>query len=341
MDVAERGDDHEAAIKSAVKESRASLWTAMPGIVVSYDPDKQTAAVQPAIQGYPPTTRGVAAPVNMPVCLDCPVSFPRGGGYALTFPLNEGDEGMLVFASRCIDAWWQSGGVQPQAELRMHDLSDGMFIPGVTSQPNRLASVTQTGAEIRSDDGQTRMQVASTAVVSRFQGNDDKYVEFSPGGVASGGNLSAKNAFSGGWTTPTGDVMMVLNGVLSVGNGILNPAFINSIADRIQAATSCGSLQRIVDEEIGAIYAANADLLEKLAILQAMVELLKHPEDVLAWVIKYIDLVLTPYLAPIAKIIALISATTEAVTHLVTVVEQTEERFKNCTITIPTPAELS
>ena len=336
MDVAERGDDHEAAIKSAVRESRASLWTAMPGIVVSYDPDKQTAAVQPAIQGYPPTTRGVAAPVNMPVCLDCPVSFPRGGGYALTFPLNEGDEGMLVFASRCIDAWWQSGGVQPQAELRMHDLSDGMFIPGVTSQSRKLADATSVGMEVRTDDGHTRTQFGSGSVSSSFL-DGDKFVDWSPGGLTASGNLGSASAFSGGWTTPTGDVMTVVNGVLAIGNGTINPAFFNSISDRIRAVNTCAMLQRVVDQEIGAIYAANADLLAKAAALEAIIDLLKHPTDPLTWIIRFIEEYLAPQFAPIVAIAAQVAATIQAVENLIQVVEEAKSRFTECEITIPLP----
>lgn len=64
---------------------------------------------------------------------------PRGGGFALTFPVAAGDECLVVFADACIDSWWQSGGVQNQAEKRRHDLSDGIVIPGLWSQPNKLA----------------------------------------------------------------------------------------------------------------------------------------------------------------------------------------------------------
>jgi hypothetical protein len=80
--------------------------------------------------------------------------FPGGGNFTLTFPLIANDEGLLVFSARCIDSWWQSGGIQTQAELRMHDLSDGFFIPtGGMSQPNIPGNINATATELRTKDG--------------------------------------------------------------------------------------------------------------------------------------------------------------------------------------------
>jgi hypothetical protein len=83
------------------------------------------------------------------------VCFPRGGGCTLTFPVAAGDEALIVFSSRCIDAWWQSGGVQVQAELRMHDLSDGFAILGPFSQATKIGGVSTSTTQLRSNDGST------------------------------------------------------------------------------------------------------------------------------------------------------------------------------------------
>lgn len=159
MDIAERQNPYEAAIKAAIEGNRAALWTAMPGEIVSFDAEAMTCEVQPTIEGVGTLPDGSTKALTMPLCLDCPVVFPSGGGVTLTFPLAEGDECLIVFASRCIDAWWQQGGVQPQAELRMHDLSDGFVIVGVRSQPNVLADVSTSAVELRSDDRETRFSL--------------------------------------------------------------------------------------------------------------------------------------------------------------------------------------
>ena len=132
----------------------AMLWTALPGIVQSFDPQTMTCEVQPAIQGKVQNEDGSVSVVNLPLLLDCPVVFPRGGGCSLTFPIRAGDECLVVFADRAIDFWWQSGGVQPPAETRMHDLSDGFVLVGPYSQPQVLSGVSTSAVQLRSDDGQ-------------------------------------------------------------------------------------------------------------------------------------------------------------------------------------------
>lgn len=159
MDRRERLNDGEEALRTALDANRANTWTALPGIVQSFDPDKMTCVVQPAIKMSQTAPDLTVTPVNLPLCLDCPVIFPRGGGVTLTFPIKEGDECLLHFASRCIDAWWQQGGVQPQAEFRMHDLSDGFALVGVSSQPNVISDISTTTAQLRSDDGSTFVEL--------------------------------------------------------------------------------------------------------------------------------------------------------------------------------------
>ncbi len=159
MDRRERGDspiDNMLAFQQGVQ---SVIWTAMPGIIQSFDAEKMTAVVQPALQGQVQASDGSYSWQTMPLCVDCPVQFPGGGGVSLTFPVAEGDECLLVFASRCIDAWWQSGGVQRQAELRMHDLSDGMALLGFRSVPRVIPNISTTVAQLRSDDGSTAISL--------------------------------------------------------------------------------------------------------------------------------------------------------------------------------------
>lgn len=156
MDRRERAADPQEAIRAALDGRQTRIWTALPGIVQSFDPATLTATVQPAIQGRIADRDGVVSLVDLPLLVDCPVQFPAGGGVSLTFPVEAGDECLVVFASRCIDAWWQSGGVQPPLEARMHDLSDGFVVLGFRSQPRVLSPApSTTAAVLRSDDGTT------------------------------------------------------------------------------------------------------------------------------------------------------------------------------------------
>lgn len=145
---------------AALEGWEAELWTAMPGVVIDVQPAALTCSVQPAILAVLTQPDGTEVTTKMPVIPDVPICFPGGGGFTMTFPVQAGDEGLIIFADRCIDAWWQSGNPgnppqpQPQVERRMHDLSDAFFIPGVRSQV-RLPSggYNATKAQLRSDDG--------------------------------------------------------------------------------------------------------------------------------------------------------------------------------------------
>jgi hypothetical protein len=160
IDFRERLNDREEAIRAALDAAAARLHTAMPGIVISYDPVSMTAVVQVAIMYEVRDQAGTWAPVALRPIPDVPVMMAGGGGFSATFPLAPGDEGWLVFAERCIDGWWQSGGIAVQAEHRMHDLSDPAFFPKVRSKPKALnPAPSTTAAQLRSDDGNTYVEV--------------------------------------------------------------------------------------------------------------------------------------------------------------------------------------
>ncbi|HAT2283682.1 TPA: translation initiation factor IF-2 [Citrobacter freundii] len=133
----------------------SSLRVSMPGIVQSFDPGTVTAVVQPAIKGYEPDSNGVNQSTILPLLVDVPVVFPRGGGCTLTFPVKAGDECLVIFADRCIDFWWQNGGMQEPVDDRVHDLSDAFCIVGPQSQVQKISGISTGAAQLRSDDGST------------------------------------------------------------------------------------------------------------------------------------------------------------------------------------------
>ncbi len=158
MDRRERTDDPVEAQRAALDGRQAEIWTALPGIVQGFDPVAMTVSVQPSVQGSVSDERGKATAVNLPLLVDVPVSFPCGGGFTLTHPVKGGDECLVVFSSRCIDGWWQDGGVAPAPDSRMHDLSDGFAIVGPRSQAGKLNPPVDTeNVQLRTDDGEARI----------------------------------------------------------------------------------------------------------------------------------------------------------------------------------------
>lgn len=166
MDRGQVLNDSEASTRVVLDSLQASLWTAMPCIVQSVDLGAMTCVAQPAIMGTLTDENGIETSVNLPQLLDVPVVFPSAGGFLITFPMVKGDEVLVVFASRCIDAWWQSGGYGNIAmEARMHDLSDGFAIPGPRSQPNTVSSISATDFQIRNDAGTTFLSITAAGKI--------------------------------------------------------------------------------------------------------------------------------------------------------------------------------
>lgn len=155
----ERAANQQDMMIAAFAGLQSGLWTALPGIIQSFDATKQTAVVQVAIQLSAQNQDGSSSWVTIAPLLDCPVFFPSGGGFSLTFPVAAGDECLMVFASRCIDQWWNSGAVSIQAEFRMHDISDGFALVGFASVPKVIPSVSTTTVQLRNKAGTTYVEV--------------------------------------------------------------------------------------------------------------------------------------------------------------------------------------
>ena len=97
------------------QEIFASLHCALPGTVVSFDEERQTAEVQPAVK---------LGSMNYPVLSDVPVFMP------VPFEVNPGDACLVVFADIDTGAWLASGEPSVPPSARRHSLSDGFAFVG-------------------------------------------------------------------------------------------------------------------------------------------------------------------------------------------------------------------
>lgn len=168
MDRRERINDPIEATQMAIESALAATWTATPGIVTAVDLSAQTLSIQPAIQGEIMLPNGKAQRVNMPLLINVPIVWPRAGGFAMTFPIAAGDEVLVVFGSRCIDSWWQNGGIGAQMEARMHDLSDGFAILAPCSQPKAqaLVDVSSDTVQMRDEGGTNYVEITKDGKIN-------------------------------------------------------------------------------------------------------------------------------------------------------------------------------
>lgn len=122
--------------------------TAIPGHVLAFNPSKQLAQVQAGVEKLDVNGTSITPPpiVMVPVC------FP-GGQYSLEYEIAKGDEGLIIFSQRCIEAWIDQGGVSPQKYRRFHDFNDALFLPGFRSQKNKMQSFENNGIRLRDPAG--------------------------------------------------------------------------------------------------------------------------------------------------------------------------------------------
>ena len=108
-----------------------SLHCALPGTVVSFDSESQTAVIQPAVFRVIPTVaEGSPSSVSLPLLRDVPVFMP------VSFEVNPGDVCLVIFADCDIDAWFETGEAEVPASDRMHSLSDGFAFVGFRTGGN-------------------------------------------------------------------------------------------------------------------------------------------------------------------------------------------------------------
>jgi hypothetical protein len=159
MDRRERSASQQTALLAAFQGMQSEIYTSMPALIQSFNPEKRTVTAQPVVKAQAQNPDGSFQWIALPLLVDLPVHFPEGGGVTMTFPIKSGDEALVVFANRCIDAWWQSGGIQVQADIRMHDLSDGFAFVGVSSVPRVISDISTTRAQFRSNDGEAFVEI--------------------------------------------------------------------------------------------------------------------------------------------------------------------------------------
>jgi len=141
-------DEHEAMERRLEKLSYR-IRVAMPGIIQSFDTVKQTVSVKLAIREHLSFWGKPFEDLEIPILDEVPIFMPRAGNFILTMPIKAGDECLVIFTDNCYDEWWINSGVGNQLDNRRHDLSDGIAILGIWSQPNVITNYSTDSAVLR------------------------------------------------------------------------------------------------------------------------------------------------------------------------------------------------
>lgn len=150
------GDDSQL-YENIIKKVNFNLRCCIPGVIQQYDPKTNTASIQPAIREEIVNEDNTVQYMNLPILVNVPIIFPSCSIGSIKMLLKQGDECLVLFSDLSIDNFWKYANVQNPIEVRRHDLSDGIAIPCVLSQPN-TKQFNGTGMEITCGAAKIKMQ---------------------------------------------------------------------------------------------------------------------------------------------------------------------------------------
>jgi hypothetical protein len=109
----------EAVVDAASEQIRVSV----PGVFLSVSNDLKSGTVQPTV-----ARQNASADPAVP---DVPILFPRWRGGSITWPVQAGDQCLIVFSDRSLDEWEARGGSASvtASDPRTHDITDAVAIP--------------------------------------------------------------------------------------------------------------------------------------------------------------------------------------------------------------------
>lgn len=165
--------------------------------------------------------------VDYPVLADVPVLFPSGGGALLTFPVAAGDQCVILFNDRDIDAWFAAGGANPPNSSRMHSLSDAVAIVGLFGKANEIADLNADDLELRFAG--SKISITAAGVVGMTRGSSRIQINADGSISIDGGPLNLAN---GADTLKAAlDLLFTaLTGWVNTGGSTPNPATLTAIA---------------------------------------------------------------------------------------------------------------
>jgi len=152
LDTDDFGSDVNFYIEQYLKQK---LHTCIPAVIEKFDPVKQRAIIQPCIKQkirFDTGEKEVIKFENRPLSLDVPVQFPQGGFGSLTFPVNKGDECLLIFCERDIDLWKDFSGIQGFEADQPFDINNAVAIIGFNSTPKAIKNFSSTDVQLRNQD---------------------------------------------------------------------------------------------------------------------------------------------------------------------------------------------
>ena len=142
-----REPDLAEVIEAGIDTAMEGLNTCIPGVILNYYPTTQTADVQLANKSlHQILDTDLLISEEYPTLPNVPVCFPSGGGIHVTFPLQQGDNCILLFSKSDINNFRANNTPNNEPGLiGLFSLSGSMCIP------TRVSNSTYTPMYVDSD----------------------------------------------------------------------------------------------------------------------------------------------------------------------------------------------
>jgi hypothetical protein len=145
----------EDVINTALDARLINLHTAIPCEVVSVDYSTQTVSVKIVVHRI--TADDTVLPYE--VINEVPIGYTQTKKYNISFPIEAGDTGQLIFNERQLDKWIVNNEIAEPDDTRKHSLSDALFVPIFVSRANNIPSISTSEFEIRTKDNATKIRL--------------------------------------------------------------------------------------------------------------------------------------------------------------------------------------
>lgn len=209
-------------IKRAIAVRVADMHVMLPGQVVSYD--GQLAAIDCMVKnpvfdddGAIDVYEDLGTFVGVPVC------WPRFGGFYLSGPLAQGDEGMLIFASTAIGEWRASGGKSEPVDASRHSLGWPVFFPALFNDSRPLPdSAARASGVVLGKEGSSEQLLIQSGLIQA--GASD--AQALPTKADYDALISALNTFAGGTVPSLGSTLSTAVAFqLAINTGAAKPVY--------------------------------------------------------------------------------------------------------------------
>lgn len=125
-------------LQRALESRLADVFTSLPGEVVTYYPETQTADVLPVVRRPLPTEDDGIAFEDLPIVPNVPIVFPRGSDVSIVWKPKPGDGVLLCVQMLSPANWRRTGEVSDAGDVRLHSLGNAFAIPGAYPQTKSL-----------------------------------------------------------------------------------------------------------------------------------------------------------------------------------------------------------